>query len=76
MKKQSEQLLLFEGPITENDALWKAIVEIKESLRKINKKIHGDINDLRESTYESKAQVEKILTIMNYKQMDLFVENS
>ncbi|MDD4893606.1 MAG: hypothetical protein PHH73_06355 [Candidatus Rickettsiella isopodorum] len=68
MKSSSDQLLLFEGKKTECDALWEAIVEIKESLRKINKKVHGDISELRESTYACNAQVEKLLATKNLLQ--------
>lgn len=65
MKNSSHQLDLFNGPKTENDVLWEAIAEIKESLRKVTKKTFCDLEEIRCSIIESKAQEEKLLALLS-----------
>lgn len=77
MKKNKElnQFNLFTSPKTENDFLWEAISDLKESHNKVRRKLFEELNYLRDSLIETKAQNEKLMAIVNdRKQLDMFSE--
>ena len=79
MKKKIvfEQLTLFDVPKNENDLIWEAITELKESHNKVRKRVFQELKDLKSSMIEMKSKQE-ILTafIQEWRQLNFnFEEN-
>lgn len=55
-----EQIDLFPKEISELDCLWQNVVELKDSLRKTQKRLFGEIKELNERITELKAENERI----------------
>jgi len=59
-----DQLNLFEKDTCELDALWQALVELKDSSNRTRKRLFGEIKELNERITELQATNERL----KYKQ--------
>jgi ribosomal 50S subunit-associated protein YjgA (DUF615 family) len=78
MKKKKfklEQLNLFDRPKSEMDLIWEAVSSLRESHNSVRKRLFHELDELRQSLIETKAQNAKLAAILNdYSQYDLVAE--
>lgn len=55
-----EQMQLFDMTPTEYHALWEAIVTLKESQRKMQKRLFAELGNVDERLLETQASVEML----------------
>lgn len=55
-----EQLDLFETPKSEMNVLWETLIELKESHRKVQKRLFGELSELKNRLTENQAELERV----------------
>lgn len=55
-----EQLDLFETPKSEMNVLWETLIELKESHRKVQKRLFGELSELKNRLIENQAELERV----------------
>lgn len=78
MKKKKiaiHQLTLFDIPKSENDMLWEAITDLRESHNKVRKRLFKEIKDLKSSLLEVQSKHSILVAfIQEWRQLDLFIK--
>jgi hypothetical protein len=78
MAKKKTKLIqedLFTNPKTELDVVWEAITSLKESHNSVRKRLFQELEELRTSLIEAKAQNAHLMAVINKNnQYDIFAE--
>ena len=62
-----EQLLLFDKPITEFDAVWESITKLKKSHESVRKRLFKEVKELEEDIIKLRAENERMKFHMEIK---------
>lgn len=63
----SEQLTLFDEPVSELDSVWKAIIELKDSHNNVRKRMFSEVKEIKGLLTESRAEVERLKFLSEMK---------
>ena len=55
-----KQLTLFSPPISEFDALWKSLIELKNSQDKVRRRLFAEVSDLKKKIVDLEVQNERL----------------
>jgi len=59
-KKEAEQLLLFDTPVSEMDAVWQAVEKLKMSHDKVRKRLFAEMKSLQDEIVNLRADNERL----------------